>query len=125
MLAAQTDTPFSRYLPIALPWGGQVTERPIRVLVAISNPDDLEAKYNLPQADVVLERQVLEDAMNGVADIQVHFLQAPVTLEKIEEALRQGYHILHFLGHGAFSAKRKQAALYMQDAEGHALPRTR
>jgi hypothetical protein len=56
-----------------------------------------------------------------VADIQVHFLQAPVTLEKIEEALRQGYHILHFLGHGAFSAQRKQAALYMQDAQGHAL----
>ncbi len=120
MLAAQTDTPFSRYLPIALPWGGQVTERPIRVLVAISNPDDLESRYNLPRADVALERQALEDAVDGTKDLVVDYLDAPVTLEKLQDALRKGYHILHFLGHGAYSAKRQQAALYMQDAEGHA-----
>ena len=44
MLAAQTDTPFSRYLPIDLPWGGAVADRPLRVLVAISDPTvfDLE-----------------------------------------------------------------------------------
>jgi len=42
MLSAQADTPFSRYLPIALPWSGAVEERPIRVLVVISDPDDLE-----------------------------------------------------------------------------------
>jgi len=122
MLAAQSDTPFSRYLPIALPWGGEVKERPIRVLVVISNPDDLQAKYELPQADVALERKALEDGLAGVGPdkISVEFMDAPVTLERLEEALRKGYHILHFLGHGAFSAKRGQAALYMQDAEGHA-----
>ena len=122
MLAAQSDTPFSRYLPIALPWGGEVKERPIRVLVVISNPDDLQAKYELPQADVALERKALEDGLAGVGPdkISVEFMDAPVTLERLEEALRKGYHILHLLGHGAFSAKRGQAALYMQDAEGHA-----
>jgi hypothetical protein len=30
-------------------------ERPIRVLVVFSNPDDLESKYNLPLAGVALE----------------------------------------------------------------------
>ena len=120
MLSAHTDTPFSRYLPIALPWGGQVTERPIRVLVAISNPDDLEAKYSLPQGDVAMERQALGNALSGTSDLQADFLDPPVTLERLEEKLRKGYHILHFLGHGAFSAKRNQAALYMQDAEGQA-----
>ena len=34
-ISAQADTPFSRYLPIALPWSGAVEERPIKVLVAI------------------------------------------------------------------------------------------
>ena len=119
-LSAQTDTPFSRYLPIALPWGGAVKERPVRALVVISNPDDLKEKYDLPPADVALERKALDDAFAGVKDLKVDYLDAPVTLERLEEKLREGYHVLHFLGHGAFSAKREQAALYMQDADGHA-----
>ena len=121
-LAAHADTPFSRYLPIALPWSGPVEERPIRVLVVISDPDDLESKYDLAPVDVALERETLQAALSSVEadDLQVDFLEAPVTLEQLETALRAGYHVLHFVGHGAFSAKRGQAALYMQDAEGNA-----
>ncbi len=122
VLSANADTPFSRYLPIALPWGGEVKERPIRVLVVISNPDDLETKYNLPLADVALERATLETALAAVGPdkLTVDFLDAPATLERLETKLREGYHVLHFLGHGAFSATRGQAALYMQSADGHA-----
>jgi hypothetical protein len=122
LIAAQADTPFSRYLPIALPWSGAVEQRPIKVLVAISNPDDLKEKYDLPQADVALERKALEDAFANVdkKDLEITFMEAPITLERIEEELRQGYHIFHYLGHGAFNAKRQQAALYLQDADGHA-----
>jgi hypothetical protein len=122
MLSAQADTPFSRYLPIALPWGGPVEERPIRLLVVISNPDDLESTYDLPQADVALEQEALEAAFATVDQEELHvdFLDAPVTLERLEKALREGYHALHFLGHGAFNARRGQAVLYMQDEEGHA-----
>ena len=122
LIAAQAVTPFSRYLPIALPWNGAVEDRPVKVLVAISNPDDLKEKYDLPPANVALERQTLEAAFSGVdaKDLEVTFMEAPITLERIEEALRQGYHIFHYLGHGAFNAKRQQAALYLQDADGHA-----
>jgi hypothetical protein len=122
LIAAQADTPFSRYLPIALPWSGAVEQRPIKVLVAISNPDDLKEKYDLPQADAALERKALEDAFTNVdkKDLEVTFLEAPVMLERIEEELRKGYHIFHYLGHGAYNSKRQQAALYLQDAEGHA-----
>jgi hypothetical protein len=119
LIAAQADTPFSRYLPIALPWSGAVEQRPIKVLVAISNPDDLK---DLPQADVALERKALEDAFANVdkKDLEVTFMEAPITLERVEEELRKGYHIFHYLGHGAYNAKRQQAALYLQDADGHA-----
>lgn len=121
-VSAQIDTPFSRYLPIALPWRGAIDDRPIRALVVIANPDDLQSKYELPQADVPLERKALEDAFATVDKkiLQVDFLDAPVTLERIVEALRKGYHILHFVGHGAFNSKRQQAALYMQAADGRA-----
>ena len=119
-LAADSETPFSRYLPIALPWGGEITERPIRVLVVISNPDDLKAKHELPEVKVELERPALEEALGGAKDLTIDFLDAPVTLERIEAALRRGYHVLHFLGHGGFGAKSQKAALYLQDAQGHA-----
>ncbi len=122
LLAAQADTPFSRYLPIARPWSGALEQRPIKVLIVISNPDDLESKYDLPQADVSLEEEILEAAFEAIdpQEMQIDFLDAPITLERLEEALRKGYHLLHFLGHGAFNARRGQAALYLQDDEGHA-----
>ena len=66
MLSAQADTPFSRYLPIALPWSGAVEKRPIRVLVVISDPDDLETQYGLAPVDVALERERLETALATV-----------------------------------------------------------
>ncbi len=121
MLSAQDDTPFSRYLPIALPWSGAVEERPVRVLVVVSNPADLESRYNLPPVDVERERAALEAAFSAVGDehLAVRFLDPPVTLRKLEHALREGYHVLHFLGHGAFSRRRGQAALYFQDEEGN------
>ena len=130
VLAAHTNTPFSRYLRIALPWGGPVVERPIRVLVVISNPDDLES-HNLATIDVEQERENLESvfAEVGPDKLEADFLDAPTTLERLENALRDGvhggtagYHVLHFVGHGAFSARRRQAALYMQDDEAHTHP---
>ena len=53
--------------------------------------------------DETLERQALSEALGGAKDLTIDFLDAPVTLERIEAALRQGYHVLHFLGHGAIA----------------------
>ncbi|MCP4540077.1 MAG: CHAT domain-containing protein [Chloroflexi bacterium] len=121
LLSANAATPLSRYLPIALPWSGEVEERPIRILVAISNPDDLESKYNLAPLDVELEQEILEEALSELDpdEVEITFLDSPVTLERIEEALREGYHVLHYLGHGAFSKRRGQAALYLQGDTGN------
>jgi CHAT domain-containing protein len=128
MLSAQTDTPFSRYLPIELDWSGAVEERPIRVLVVISNPDDLHDRYDLAPVDVALERESLEAAFDtvGADELQADFLDAPATPERLEDALRgasgqalrDSYHVLHFVGHGAFSRRRASSALYMQDEQG-------
>ncbi len=120
MLSANGATPFSRYLPVALPWGGLVEECPIRVLVVISNPANLQSDYDLAQLDVDAERAVLESAAEEIGEeaLQVEFMEPPITLERLEEALRDGYHVLHYLGHGAFSRRRGQAALYLQDESG-------
>jgi hypothetical protein len=117
LLAADADTPFSRYLAVSRAWGMAIDERPIRILAVISNPIDLKDRYpDLEPADVKAETQALQTAIGSAA--QLDFLTAPVTLDRLETELRKGYHILHFIGHGAFSENKKQAALLMQDADG-------
>jgi hypothetical protein len=123
ILSANADTPFSRYLATPEPWGGVVKEHPIRVLAVLSNPEDLEDMYNLVHLDVDVEQAILKEALSATerqGQIQLDFLASPVTLVQIEQALQSapGYHILHYVGHGAFSQRRGQAALYLQDEEG-------
>jgi hypothetical protein len=119
MLSAHAATPFSRYLPIALPWGGPVEERPVRVLAVISDPDDIEDKYGLPPTDVALERETIESALeNAGGAVEVDFLEPPVTPERLEEKLRENYHVLHYTGHGAFSEQLGKAVLYVQQEDG-------
>ncbi|MCP4536456.1 MAG: CHAT domain-containing protein [Chloroflexi bacterium] len=118
-ISANADTPFSRYLAVSGRWGGAVKERPIRVLAVISNPDDLE-DYNMAPLDVDTERNILTEAFSKIdkSEVELTFLDPPVTLKSIEKALQNGYHILHYVGHGRFNKKRKQTVLYLQDDQG-------
>ena len=113
MLSAHADTPFSRYLPVDLPWGQTIMVRPIRILAVISNPSDLETKYDLAAADVPVEKHLLQEAL-GREGFVLDILDSQVTLKRIEEKLRNGYHVLHLIAHGAFNAKRQQSAIYLQ-----------
>ena len=139
LIAADADTPFSRYLAIGKEWGRALADRPIRVLAAISNPIDLGAKYGLPPADVELEARTLKAAFDphpgplpgreretrvpfslagrrgGAEGASLTFLTPPITLDRLEAELRNGYHVLHFIGHGAFNVKEHQAALYFEN----------
>jgi hypothetical protein len=119
ILAATAHTPFSRYLATDQPWGGAIAARPIRILAVISNPTDLATKYELPPAAVPTETAALRAAVTGLgSQVQLDFLAAPITLERLEEHLRAGYHVLHFIGHGSFNAPKQQAALYLQNEDG-------
>jgi hypothetical protein len=41
-------------------------------------------------------------------------------LPRLEQALRDGYHVLHFVGHGTFNQRMQQTALFLQDTDGNA-----
>ncbi|CAG0933287.1 hypothetical protein TFLX_02977 [Thermoflexales bacterium] len=128
LIAADADTPFSRYLAVGKEWGRAVADRPMRVLAVISNPIDLGAKYDLPAADVELEEQTLREALlphtqtpslvpgEGLG-VRLTFLSPPITLDRLEAELRSGYHVLHFIGHGGFNARQQQAALYFENPD--------
>ncbi len=119
-LAANARTPFSRYLPGRQEWGAAVIERPLRMLAVIANPADLP-EYTLTPLDVAAERDLLTSALQSLPPDLLHleFLDPPVTLARLEACLRaQPYHILHYVGHGAFNVRRDQAVLYLEDATG-------
>jgi hypothetical protein len=116
-IAADADTPFSRYLAIGKTWGRALTDRPLRVLAVISNPSDLGEKYDLPAADVALEEKTLREAFSRARSegVSLTFLATPITLAHLEAELRNSYHVLHFVGHGGFNTKRQEAALYFEN----------
>jgi hypothetical protein len=117
-LAASRATPFSRY--IAGQWrpGAPVLKRPVKMLVAIAAPDNLE-KYQLHPVDIAAEWSAVQQA---AADQQIELclLPQPVTLASLEAALREGFHVLHFIGHGMFSLEQDQAALVMAGPDNQA-----
>jgi hypothetical protein len=115
-LAATSATPFSRYLAGRWQPGGAILRRPVKILVAIANPDNL-ADYELAEIDVDQEWQLLEEATADQEEIELKLLDQPCTLAALEEALKEGYHVLHFIGHGAYREKGGQgkAVLYLAD----------
>jgi tetratricopeptide (TPR) repeat protein len=121
-LAANASTPFSR--DMAGPWRpvAPIAERPIKVLAAIANPANL-ADRGLPPIDTAREKQALEAAIASLSEdeLELSFLEPPVTLAAIESALQEGGdHILHIVAHGVYNAKRQRAAIYLADDAGRA-----
>lgn len=124
MLSANSNTPFSRYLPVPMPWGQPLITRPIRVLGVISNPKDLHDRYQLGRLDVDLEKYILATAFKGMEQgkVRLEFLPPPITPENLSNVLRSGYQIVHFVGHGRFVGHSKRAELFMEDQKGYSLP---
>jgi hypothetical protein len=142
-LATSADTPFSRYISLDIADPQPADERPLRVLVAISNPTGLpeglaEVKVEqellgLCQAlgDLSREKQVDVTVMPGrtelTADARRQLEAASFKIVNGETSLShilrhlQGKHVLHFLGHGQFQSNKGnggRAALYLEKDGG-------
>jgi len=118
-LAALTDTPFSRYLTGGLPSGIPINERPVRLLVAIAAAENLEKDHGLAGVKVDVEQKNIWRAISDLTQGQVElkFLPQPVTRSSLDTALRDGYHILHIVGHGKFykDDDTEETLLYLAD----------
>lgn len=119
-LATGPGTPFSRLLypnstTRARP---PQTDWPLRIVVAISNPSNLAA-FELAPVDVDLERAEFQRALRPLQGlVEVEFIDPPVSLDRICQALEKEPSIFHFTGHGAFPSGTGGAALFLErDAE--------
>ena len=117
-LAATSATPFSRYLESDLPHGQPISQRPLKVLVAVANPIDLH-NYGLDSIDVTQEWSSIQTATVG-QNIVLTLLSAPCTLSTLETELKQGaHHVLHLIAHGAFNEQDGYAVLFLADDADH------
>nr|VFJ47784.1 MAG: Tetratricopeptide repeat-containing protein [Candidatus Kentron sp. DK] len=97
---------------------------PLRILMAVSRPDDL---------DFIDPRTASRALLDAVAEldetqVQVEFLPR-ATFAEISQRLRDGasgtkppVHVLHFDGHGKYDPEIRQGLLAFEDGHGHADP---
>jgi hypothetical protein len=143
-LTTSALTPFSRFTGLEIAESQPVRERPIRVLAAIANPQELPT--GLAPIDVEEEMENLRQTLGGLRRsrlIQVTLMpgrtglsarlraalegegyriqDGPTSLENLVRVI-PGCHVLHFLGHGHFrrtgTGDEAAAALHLENAQG-------
>lgn len=87
----------------------------LRAVVAVAAPTDLTA-YGLAEIDREGEVQRAQTALSGI-EVAVAGLAEPLTIEYLEQCLRQGVDICYLVAHGALSA-REGPFLFLQGADG-------
>lgn len=114
-LAQTVQTPLVRYLDLPKPIPALAAPSPLCILVLIANPSDLQT------LDVEREWNNLKSA---TADLEA---RDAIVVERLDDATlvtlqkelrRQHYHILHFIGHGAFDEYRQEGVLVLEDKAG-------
>ena len=114
-LAVSAQTPLVRYVPLRGPLRPLAVSLPLRVLVAIADPSDLET------LDVDRERNLIEEALaeqQAQRNAQLLVVEGATTA-KINDAMKSFRpHIFHFIGHGLLA--EEQAYLALEDDEGKA-----
>lgn len=106
-------TPIVRYLDVQRPFSPLPLERPLRILVVLSDPPEYVA------LDLERERALIEKTWARQEGIEVDFMER-VSITALQQRLvHERYHVLHYMGHGAFDEYSGQGVLVMQDADGH------
>ncbi len=97
---------------------------PLRILLVASAPTDL------PQLADNVEVLKIKDALGKLPknNFEVEVLDERATLSNLEKALTKAredekpFHILHFIGHGAFDEQKKEGVLVFEDEAGKSAP---
>src|SRR4051794_6785169 len=114
-LAVSEWTPVVRYLDVARARPPLAVNPPLRVLGMISDVADM------PTLDVEGERARLERALRPLRSqgrVEVHWTQA-ATLDCLLRKLHYGdFHVLHFVGHGAYDEMREDGVLLLEGPDG-------
>jgi tetratricopeptide (TPR) repeat protein len=88
---------------------------PLKVLVIVSSPMDLEEKGKYPpDPDEIIK---LMEPLTSLVDkgmVQLDFLER-ASVKCIQDKLKEGYHIVHFIGHGVYDREEEKGYLLLED----------
>lgn len=140
------DTPFSRYTGLGIAEPQAVGSRPLKMLLAIANPSNLQSDYGLAEVRADEEVANLRPALERLQankQLEVTILPGQKGLEATfsDELKAAGYHIeermtsieniqrrlpdydiFHFIGHGAFRGRHgdepPKASLFLEKRDG-------
>jgi len=116
MICASGNSPFSRYLPVSVPWSGALDAESVKLLAVVAAPVDLEEEFAAVQEEA--ERGVLRSALDG--KVELHFLEPPVTLDRLRDKLAEGFHMLHIVAHGSFGVRSKAPFIFLEEDDSRA-----
>ena len=105
-LALSTETPIVRFFDLPETVKPLAVTPPLRVLVMLSNPSDVEC------LDVEKEWQKLKDAVRDLEARNLLIVErlARATLSELQSRLRKmDYHVFHFVGHGTFDPATQES----------------
>jgi hypothetical protein len=111
-LSISTWTPVVRYLELPRARRPLKINLPLRILAMVSSPT------NAPALDVDRERENLERALHGLAEVgAVEFTWLEdANLRALQRALRrEPYHVFHYIGHGAYDPEIADGVLLLED----------
>lgn len=117
-LAPSTETPLVRYVDMGQPTGTLQVEPPLRVLLMASSPTDID------WLDTRRELGLLEAATADLVrkgQLEMHVLGQPTVAGLQRQLRKDGFHILHFMGHGVFD-EQLGGMLAFEDEDGRARP---
>lgn len=118
-LGQSTTSSLTYFLELPDPAASLTVTLPLRMLVVIANPSDLQP------LDVEREWTNIHAALGGLIQRgQVIVDRLPnATLADLQSALRRHeYHAFHFVGHGDFDENSGQGLVIFTDDQGHADP---
>jgi formylglycine-generating enzyme required for sulfatase activity len=109
-LALSKDISIVRYLENPTRSNPEQIKTPLKVLVVIANPTDCH------RLDGEQEWALLNEALGKLkGKVLIERLQPP-TLPALETAMKQSWHVVHFVGHGRFV--EQEGRLLLEDGSG-------
>lgn len=113
--ATNVKTPVSRGVAPKNDRSAIPVNLPIRILLVTSEPTDM------PAVDAVAEKQAILGALKPLIDTRAVVVDTcePPTVTQFNNKLQEGYHIVHFIGHGDYEIvgldPSPQPHLYFED----------
>ncbi|HET7474670.1 MAG TPA: CHAT domain-containing protein [Dermatophilaceae bacterium] len=116
-LALSAQTPVVRYYDTAVPSRPVRVDPPLRVLVMISSPSDA-AYLEVDKEETLVVANTADLVKAGLLDVVV---ERDATVAALQRHLSyEGFHVFHFIGHGAFDEGAAEGVLCFERPDGTA-----